>query len=131
MYHKNLYKKTNWRKPSNAPRIGNNPLIFSSPELQSLKARTLWHITTAAVWILGLYLLTPISILVLWLVNSLLGYTQLLANDVYFETIKELKLYSLIIIGIGAILLAKLVMNIAVERYVLKTRPIQTGKQLL
>jgi poly-beta-1,6-N-acetyl-D-glucosamine biosynthesis protein PgaD len=117
MYHKQLYKKDNWRKPSDAPRIGNSPLIFSSPELQNITSRALWLTSTFVVWAACLYLLAPMKILIMWFLTALLGYTELSANDVYIETVQEIKLYALIILSIGMLMLTKLLFNIIAEKY--------------
>ena len=103
---------TKWRRPQDAPRIGNSPLIYSSPELQNLGVRALWHFSTAAMWSLVAYMLIPLSTLSVWIISAILGYTQLVANDVYLETISQLKLYLLIISIIGTAVILKLIFNI-------------------
>jgi poly-beta-1,6-N-acetyl-D-glucosamine biosynthesis protein PgaD len=110
-------KLQKWKDPKDAPRIGHNPLIFSSPKLQRLGARVLWNFSTAAMWSLGLYLLAPLTTLSIWAISAVMGYTQLIANDVYLETVSELKLFVLIIFMIGAIIAVKLLFNIVVENF--------------
>lgn len=108
-------RASRWRRPQDAPRIGNSPLIFSSPELQNLGVRALWHFSTAALWSLVLYMLMPLSTLSAWVISAILGYTQLFANDVYLETISQLKIYFFIICIIGASIAAKLIFNVTTQ----------------
>lgn len=108
-------RASRWRRPQDAPRVGNNPLIFSSPELQNLGVRAFWHLSTAAMWSLVLYLLMPLSTLSAWVISAILGYTQLLADDVYLETVSQLKIYLFIISTIGASIAAKLIFNVSTQ----------------
>ena len=109
------FRSSRWRRPQHAPRIGNSPLIFSSPELQNLGVRAMWHFSTAAMWSLVIYMLTPLSTISAWIISAILGYTQLLANDVYLETMSQLKLYFYIICIVGAWIALKLTINVLTE----------------
>lgn len=113
-------KKTYWKNLQDAPRIGSNPLIFSSPELQHSGARVLWGLSTLAMWMLGIYFLSPLMTLVLWLATSFLDYAQLIGNDIYFQTMSVLKVYIYAITIIGFIMAVKLAMNVQLEKLKVK-----------
>jgi poly-beta-1,6-N-acetyl-D-glucosamine biosynthesis protein PgaD len=113
-------KNTYWKNLQDAPRIGSNPLIFSSPELQHLEARILWGVATLAMWLLGIYFLSPLMTLVLWLVTSFLDYAQLIDNDIYLKTMSVIKVYIYAITIIGLIMTVKLAMNVQLEKLKVK-----------